>query len=174
MAIGGHHWQVRIGFGHSPEHAALYCAELGVLISGDMLLPKISTNVSVFAVTPLADSLGDYLQSIDHYRELPAETLVLPSHGLPFYGIENRVNALHAHHQERLQVLEEHCTTPRSAAELLMTLFSRDLDTHQTMFAMGEAIAHLNRLEHAGRLLRVEDAHGLVRFVRRQAAASPT
>ena len=113
VAIGGHRWQVRIGFGHSPEHAALYCAELGVLISGDMLLPKISTNVSVFAVTPLADSLGDYLQSIDHYRELPAETLVLPSHGLPFHGIENRVNALHAHHQERLQVLEEHCTTPR-------------------------------------------------------------
>ena len=138
-----------------------------------MLLPKISTNVSVFAVTTLADSLGDYLQSIDHYRELPAEPLVLPSHGLPFHGIENRVNALHAHHQERLQVLEEHCTTPRSAAALLMTLFSRDLDPHQTMFAMGEAIAHLNRLEYAGRLLRVEDAHGLVRFVRRQAAVSP-
>jgi glyoxylase-like metal-dependent hydrolase (beta-lactamase superfamily II) len=174
IAIGGHRWQVRIGFGHSPEHAALYCAELGVLISGDMLLPKISTNVSVFAVTPLADSLGDYLQSIDRYRELPPETLVLPSHGLPFHGIENRVDALHAHHQERLQVLEEHCNTPRSAAELLITLFPRDLDTHQTMFAMGEAIAHLNRLEHAGRLLRLQDDQGRVRFVRKAAAAAAT
>jgi len=174
IAIGGHRWQVRIGFGHSPEHAALYCAELGVLISGDMLLPKISTNVSVFAVTPLADSLGDYLQSIDRYRELPPETLVLPSHGLPFHGIENRVDALHAHHQERLQVLEEHCNTPRNAAELLITLFPRDLDTHQTMFAMGEAIAHLNRLEHAGRLLRLQDDQGRVRFVRKAAAAAAT
>ena len=173
LHIGRQRWQVRLGFGHSPEHAALYCRELGVLISGDMLLPKISTNISVFAVTPTADSLRDFLQSIDRYRELPAETLVLPSHGLPFHGIENRVNALHAHHEERLQVLEDHCTSPRSAAELLMTLFARDLDTHQTMFAMGEAIAHLNRLEHAGRLLRSEDESGLIRFVKKQGAAGP-
>ncbi len=171
LRIGAHRWQVRVGFGHSPEHAALYSPDLGVLISGDMLLPKISTNISVFAVTPLADSLADFLHSIDAYRELPPETLVLPSHGLPFYGIERRVNALHAHHEERLQVLEEHCSTPRSAAELLMTLFPRDLDTHQTMFAMGEAIAHLNRLEHAGRLVRVEDEAGLIRFVRKPGMA---
>ena len=173
LTIGKHRWQVRVGYGHSPEHAALYCGELGVLISGDMLLPKISTNISVFAVTPMADSLADFLQSIDRYRELPSATLVLPSHGLPFHGIENRVNALHAHHEERLQVLEEQCASPRSAAELLMSLFSRDLDTHQTMFAMGEAIAHLNRLEHAGRLRRIEDEDGLIRFVRKQGAAGP-
>lgn len=166
LAIGGHRWQVRAGFGHSPEHAALYSRDRGVLISGDMLLPKISTNISVLAVTPMADSLADYLQSIDAYRELPAATLVLPSHGLPFYGIENRVNALHAHHEERLLVLEAYCSQPRTAAELLMTLFSRDLDTHQTMFAMGEAIAHLNRLENAGRIVRINNRSGLVRFVR--------
>lgn len=171
LSIGEHHWHVRIGFGHSPEHAALYSPDLGVLISGDMLLPKISTNVSVFAVTPMADSLADFLRSIDRYRELPPETLVLPSHGLPFHGIENRVNALHAHHQERLLVLEEACADPRSAAELLTTLFARDLDTHQTMFAMGEAIAHLNRLEHAGRLQRLENEAGLIRFVRHPGAS---
>ena len=165
LVIGGHRWQVRAGFGHSPEHAALYSPDLGVLISGDMLLPKISTNISVLAVTPMADSLADFLQSIDAYRELPAATLVLPSHGLPFYGIENRVNALHAHHEERLLALEEQCSSPRTAAELLTALFARDLDTHQTMFAMGEAIAHLNRLEHAGRIQRIEDPNGLLRFV---------
>ena len=171
LVIGRHRWQVRVGYGHSPEHAALYSSELGVLISGDMLLPKISTNISVFAVTPMADSLADYLHSIDAYRELPPETLVLPSHGLPFYGIEGRVDALHAHHEERLLALEERCGNPRTAADLLMALFSRDLDTHQTMFAMGEAIAHLNRLEHAGRLTRSEGADGLIRFVRTQRPA---
>ncbi|MDS4015386.1 MAG: MBL fold metallo-hydrolase [Candidatus Accumulibacter sp.] len=174
LRIGGARWQVRVGYGHSPEHAALYSPDLGVLISGDMLLPKISTNISVFAVTPKADSLADYLASIDRYRELPRDTLVLPSHGLPFHGIEGRVQALHAHHEERLALLAANCSTPRSAAELLMTLFPRDLDTHQTMFAMGEAIAHLNRLERSGRLLRVEDkTSGLIRFVRADAAQAP-
>ncbi|MBN9421772.1 MAG: MBL fold metallo-hydrolase [Candidatus Accumulibacter sp.] len=166
LTIGGRRWQVRVGFGHSPEHAALYCADVGVLISGDMLLPKISTNISVFAVTPQADSLADYLASLDRDRELPAETLVLPSHGLPFYGMHDRVDAQHAHHEERLRVLEENCAVPRSAAELLSTLFPRELDTHQTMFAMGEAIAHLNRLEHAGRLLRTQSGDGVIRFAR--------
>lgn len=63
--IGGKTWQIRVGYGHSPEHASLYCAEAGVLISGDMLLPKISTNISVFAVTPGADSLAQYLDSLN-------------------------------------------------------------------------------------------------------------
>lgn len=166
LPIGEHRWTVRVGHGHSPEHAALYCADLGVLISGDMLLPKISTNISVFAVTPQADALADYLASIDHYRELPTETLVLPSHGLPFHGAHDRVNAQHAHHEERLRVLEDHCALPRSAAELLTTLFPRELDTHQTMFAMGEAIAHLNRLEKAGRLARIRGEDGVFRFAR--------
>jgi glyoxylase-like metal-dependent hydrolase (beta-lactamase superfamily II) len=168
LLLDDQRWQVRVGFGHSPEHAALYCAGLGVLISGDMLLPKISTNISVFAVNPMADSLADYLGSLDGYRDLPEETLVLPSHGLPFYGMLARVDAQHAHHEERLRVLEESCSTPRSAAALLSILFQRELDTHQTMFAMGEAIAHLNRLEHAGRLVRTQGDDGVIRFVRAQ------
>jgi glyoxylase-like metal-dependent hydrolase (beta-lactamase superfamily II) len=164
--IGGKLWQIRVGYGHSPEHASLYCAQAGVLISGDMLLPKISTNISVFAVTPGADSLAQYLDSLDRYRELPAETLVLPSHGLPFVGIHDRVAAQHAHHDERLRVLEDACNEPRSAADLLATLFPRELDTHQVMFAMGEAIAHLNRLEYAGRLVREDGSDGVIRYRR--------
>ncbi|MCM8610642.1 MBL fold metallo-hydrolase [Accumulibacter sp.] len=165
LCIGGQRWQVRVGYGHSPEHAALYSPDLGILISGDMLLPTISTNISVFAVTPEADSLADYLQSIDRYRALPPCTLVLPSHGLPFHGIAERVDALHAHHEDRLRLLEENCRTPRSAADLLPTLFERELDAHQTMFAMGEAIAHLNRLEHAGRVTRSEESDGRIVFL---------
>lgn len=168
LTIGGHLWRIRVGFGHSPEHASLYCADKGVLLSGDMLLPKISTNISVFAVTPGADSLALYLDSLDRDRELPAETLVLPSHGLPFTGIHNRVAAQHAHHEERLRVLEDACTEPHSAADLLATLFPRELDTHQVMFAMGEAIAHLNRLEYAGKIAKCESADGVVRYRRKQ------
>lgn len=168
VRIDGKKWQILIGHGHAPEHLALYCAELGVLISGDMLLPRISTNVSVFAATPEADALRWYLDSLDEMaRDIPAETLVLPSHGLPFTGVQERVQALHAHHEERLQALENSCEqAPQSAAELLDVLFNRALDTHQTMFAMGEAIAHLNYLEQAGRLSRSMDADGVIRYSR--------
>ena len=171
--VDGRKWQIIIGHGHAPEHMALYCAELGVLISGDMLLPRISTNVSVFAATPDADALGWYLDSLDELaRDIPAETLVLPSHGLPFYGTQARVKALHAHHDERLRALENSCEqAPQSAADLLETLFQRVLDTHQTMFAMGEAIAHLNYLEQAGRLSRMTDTDGVIRYTRLPKAA---
>src|SRR4051812_44157400 len=64
LPIGGRCWQVVTGYGHSPEHAALYCAELGVLIAGDMVLPRISTNVSVQPAAPDADPLGRFLDSL--------------------------------------------------------------------------------------------------------------
>ena len=171
--VDGKKWQILIGYGHAPEHMALYCAELGVLISGDMLLPRISTNISVFAATPDDDALGWFLSSLDELaRGMPEETLVLPSHGLPFVGVQVRVGALCAHHEERLRALEEACEiAPQSAAELLNVLFQRALDTHQTMFAMGEAIAHLNLLEQAGRLSRKTDANGVIRYTRRIACA---
>lgn len=169
-AVGGLGWQILIGYGHAPEHMALYCAELGVLISGDMLLPKISTNISVFAATPDADALRWFLESLGELASgIPDETLVLPSHGLPFVGIQSRVAALKAHHDDRLRALEESCErAPKSAAELLEVLFQRALDTHQTMFAMGEAIAHLNYLEQAGRLSRSTGTDGVIRYLRLQ------
>ena len=170
LTVDGKTWAILIGHGHSPEHMALYCAELGLLISGDMLLPRISTNISVFAATPDADALGWYLASLDEMAaRIPGETLVLPSHGLPFQGVQARVADLRAHHDERLQALEQACETEaKCAGELLEVLFNRKLDTHQTMFAMGEAIAHLNYLEQAGRLARSTDTDGVIRFLRLQ------
>jgi glyoxylase-like metal-dependent hydrolase (beta-lactamase superfamily II) len=166
LRIGDHEWRTIVGHGHAPEHMSLYCAELGVLISGDMLLPRISTNISVMASTPLADPLGLFLASIDEYLSLPADTLVLPSHGRPFRGLHARVDQLHAHHAQRCELLVQACrNTPKSAAELIPVLFDREIpDPHQTMFAMGEAIAHLNYLEHAGSMQRIEE-NGLVRYV---------
>jgi len=165
LQINGKAWQVVVGYGHAPEHASLYCAELGVLISGDMLLPRISTNVSVYAATPHDDALGYFLDSIQELCNLPDDTLVLPSHGKPFKGIRARVGQLVEHHRERCDALLSECSAARTAGQLLSTLFPRELDTHQVMFAMGEAIAHLNHLEKRGALLRQVGADGLIRFV---------
>ena len=163
--FGGRDWRVIIGHGHAPEHASLYCEQLNVLISGDMLLPRISTNVAVRPIDPMADPLGLFLASIRRYRELPEDVLVLPSHGMPFRGAHARVAQLEAHHVERLDALVKACTAaPKSAADLLEVLFRRKLDSSQIFFAMGEAIAHVHHLLYEGRLHRSVDAYGVARF----------
>ena len=166
LRMGGRAWRVIVGHGHAPEHAALYCAEAGVLISGDMLLPKISTNVSVWPEQPEADPVALFLQSLERFVPLPEDTLVLPSHGLPFRGARARIAMLRAHHQERLAEVLKACAEPASAADIVPVLFRRQLDDHQMAFAMGEAIAHLNHLLHQVRLLRRQDDDGVLRFLR--------
>ena len=164
---GGASWRVLEGHGHSPEHASLHCAERDVLISGDMLLPRISTNVSVWPPEPDGDPLGAFLDSIAAFERLPPHTLVLPSHGLPFRGIPLRVAQLQSHHDARLAELAEavdRATSPVSAADIVPVLFRRELDLQQRYFAMGEAIAHLNRLWRNGRIERRIAADGAVRF----------
>jgi len=164
---GGTTWRVVEGHGHSPEHASLYSAERGVLIAGDMLLPRISTNVSVWAVEQDGNPLTRFLDSLAAFEALPPDTLVLPSHGLPFRGIPARVAQLRAHHEARLDELDDAvhaAATPQSAAALVPVLFRRELDVQQRYFAMGEAIAHLNFLWRAARLERRVAADGAIRF----------
>lgn len=167
LEIGGHAWQCIAGYGHAPEHIALSCASQGLLISGDMVLPRISTNVSVYDLEPESDALALFLASIARYERLPATTRVLPSHGKPFTGLHARVRQLREHHDERLaEVLAACAHAPSHAADMLPVLFKRTLDLHQTTFAMGEAIAHLHALWHVGKLVRRAGADGVWRFSR--------
>ena len=166
LNINGRKWRVVTGYGHSPEHAALVCDELGVLIAGDMVLPRISTNVSVQPNLPDADPLGQFLDSLTRYAALDADTLVLPSHGLPFHGLRPRIQALHDHHALRLDELLVACAAPRTGAELMPVIFKRALDPQQTFFAMGETLSHLNYLQHRGRLARTCGEDGIYRYSR--------
>ena len=160
ISIDGRAWRAITGYGHSPEHVSFYCDELRVMIAGDMVLPRISTNVSVQPRLPDADPLGGFLDSLRRYAELPADTLVLPSHGLPFRGLHPRLAQLQSHHADRLAELVAACTEPRCAADLMKIIFRRPLDTHQTFFAMGETLSHLNKLMHDGALARIRGEAG--------------
>ncbi|MCH2241801.1 MAG: MBL fold metallo-hydrolase [Aquabacterium sp.] len=175
LRIGDDSWHCIAGYGHAPEHISLHCPARGLYIAGDMLLPRISTNVSVHNNEPEGDPLSLYLDSLAVLaRLLPPQTLVLPSHGLPFGGEQaadgqggahTRINELACHHDERLQETLHACRQqPTSAADLLPVLFRRQLDLHQTTFAMGEALAHLHRLWLAGELRRERGADGVYRF----------
>jgi glyoxylase-like metal-dependent hydrolase (beta-lactamase superfamily II) len=163
---GRHAWVCHAGYGHAPEHISLHDEAGGVLISGDMVLPRISTNVSVIDVEPEADSLRLYLDSLERMRSIPAETLVLPSHGRPFRGLHTRIDQLQEHHEARFaDVLDACASGPRSAFELVPVIFRRPLDLHQMTFAMGESIAHLHALWFAGKLERRVGDDRVIRFV---------
>ena len=165
LTIGDHDWQVVVGAGHSPEHACLHCKSLGVLISGDQILPVITSNVSVHPMEPEANPLLIWMESHDKFLVTPPETLVLPAHNLPFYGVRERLRQLVSHHEDRLLAVEEHCVQPRLAAELLPVMFRRKLDARQTMMALGEAIAHCHLLMHRNRLQRTLCEDGRYRFL---------
>ena len=165
LRIGEHDWHCHAGHGHAPEHIGLHSPSLGVLISGDMVLPRISTNVSVIDLEPEGNPLPLYLASIERMRALPADTLVLPSHGKPFRGLHARIQQLSRHHDERFDAVLDACARePQTAASLLPVLFRRPLDLHQTTFAMGESIAHLHALWQRGQLKRERGADGVYRF----------
>lgn len=165
LRLADHDWRCITGYGHSPEHIALFDAQRRILIAGDMVLPRISTNVSVFRHEPEGNPLALFLRSLDGMADLPEDSLVLPSHGRPFIGLHTRREQLREHHAQRLAETQAECqTAPRSAADLMPVLFRRELDMHQTTFAMGESLAHLHLLWHAGQLHRQRDAAGVWRF----------
>ncbi|MDH3694570.1 MAG: MBL fold metallo-hydrolase [Gammaproteobacteria bacterium] len=161
--IDGNQWQVLIGYGHSPEHVCLYCAEIGVMISGDQILPEITPNVSVWPRGADENPLQGFIQTMQRFKPiLRKDTLVLPSHRRPFIGVHTRFDELEHHHHDRLDKVMSSVGSGITAGELLGHLFPVNLDGHQIVFAMNEALAHLNYLMYEGRLQRVNSRNDVV------------
>jgi glyoxylase-like metal-dependent hydrolase (beta-lactamase superfamily II) len=162
LDIGGRRWQAVIGRGHSPEHLCLYSPELKVLISGDQVLPRITSNVSVFPTEPDADPLSEWLESLASIGErVPDDVLVLPAHNEPFHGLHARLRALIAGHEARLVGVRSELATPKRAIDLFGVLFRRRVGLDSLTFATGESIAHLNCLITRGQALREADSSGV-------------
>lgn len=162
LVIGDSTWTVVVGEGHSPEHVCLWRKADGVLLAGDQILPRISSNVSVWPTEPMSDPLGDWLRSLRRMEALlDDEMLVLPSHGEPFRGVKPRLAALIRGHETSLKRLERTLAQPRRAVDVFGALFARPVGDGLLSMATGEAIAHLNYLEREGRAVRQRDADGV-------------
>jgi len=145
--MAGETWQVISGNGHSPEHSCLFCPALNVVISGDQLLPRISSNVSVFPTEPNADPLSDWLTSCQKLSdELPQDVLVLPAHNEPFKGAHKRLQALIDGHEKSLRRLLKRLSEPKRSIDVFGALFARAIGDDVLSMATGESIAHLNCL----------------------------
>ncbi|QXQ05187.1 MBL fold metallo-hydrolase [Sphingosinicellaceae bacterium] len=164
LTIGGRAWRIVTGRGHSPEHSCLVCDEAGLMLAGDQVLPRITSNVSVYPTEPDADPLKDWLDSIEMLRHLDAGMRVLPAHNEPFDGLHTRLDQLRDDHLDKLEKLEAFCATPRTVFETFPILFRRPVGD-DVMMASGEALAHLHWLENRGQVVRDRDG-AVDRFVR--------
>ncbi len=161
VEIGGRHWDVRIGHGHAPEHATLWCREEALVLGGDQLLPSISPNLGVYATEPAADPVTEWIESCTHLAHYAkADHLVLPGHKLPFTGLPERLRQLIENHHGALSRLREHLDRPRTAAECFAPLFKRRIDAGTYGLALVESVAHLNHLLALGEVTREKRGDG--------------
>jgi glyoxylase-like metal-dependent hydrolase (beta-lactamase superfamily II) len=162
IEIGGRVWRIVVGNGHSPEHACLWCAEANLVISGDQLLPRISSNVSVHPTEPEANPLKDWLDSCNKLKTvLPSDVLVLPSHNEPFRGAHLRLTELIDGHETNMEKLHDLCAEPKRAVDVFPALFRAKITTGVYGMATGESIAHLNCLRFRGQINRGADENGV-------------
>jgi glyoxylase-like metal-dependent hydrolase (beta-lactamase superfamily II) len=165
IRIGAYTWRVVVGNGHSPEHACLHCPALKLLISGDQILPRISSNVSVNPIEPDANPISDWLASLAKIRrEVPDDVLVLPAHGECFHGLHARVAALERKELAALQRLRRALAEPRRVVDTFGALFARAVSVDEMAvlgMATGEAVACLNYLMQRGEVTRAVDPTGV-------------
>jgi len=162
LTIGERKWIVVTGSGHSPEHACLWCPDQKLLISGDQVLPKITSNVSVFPTEPEGDPLDDWLTSLAKIKRIvPNDVLVLPAHNDPFYGLHERLDELIGFHERALKRLERRIGERKRAVDVFDVLFKRQINAQVLSMATGESLAHLNCLLRRGAAVRERDAAGV-------------
>jgi glyoxylase-like metal-dependent hydrolase (beta-lactamase superfamily II) len=152
--------------GHAAAHASFWCAEERILIAGDQVLSKISPMIGVFPNEPEANPLAEYLASLDRFRHLPADALVLPSHGLPFHGLRVRVEELAYHHDLRLTALLDLMDEPANAMQLAHGLFAKAVAEGQGRHAFAETLAHAHYLVETRAAQQITASDGAIRFAR--------
>ncbi|WP_413872728.1 MBL fold metallo-hydrolase [Albidovulum sp.] len=161
LRAGGRDWTVRVGHGHAPEHATFWEEGGPLVLGGDQLLPSISANLGVYASEPMADPVGEWLESCAAFRTFASEDhLVLPGHKLPFTGLPLRLGQMIDNHLGALDRLTDHLAEPRTAADCFAPLFKRAIGEAEYGLALVEAVAHLNHLLHRGLVERTLDANG--------------
>lgn len=140
--------------GHTDHHAVLFEESSGTLVSGDHVLPRITSNVGLYPDSR-RDPLGDFLSALEKMKTLGVKR-VLPAHGEPFDDCAGRVDEILAHHASRLDATLEAVGTGRDAYAICRLLFPKLRSPHEERFALAETLAHLRYLELRGKLREVD------------------
>jgi glyoxylase-like metal-dependent hydrolase (beta-lactamase superfamily II) len=143
LVVGKYEYEVIHTPGHSDGLITLFNKENSILFSTDHILPKISPNISYW-FRGNQNPLQSFMNSLQKIKSLDVD-YVIPSHGKPFRNANQRIGELLAHHQERLEQTYESIIQPATIYEVNSKLF-KNLNIHETRFAVGETLAHLEFL----------------------------
>lgn len=146
---------------HAPGHAdaqiIFYAPADRLLLCGDHVLQRITPNIGLWPSTA-GDPLGRYLDSLRALLALEV-TVALPGHHGAISDWQGRLYELLHHHAERLELAYTAVAAGATALEASYTIFNFDrFSQHEIRFAVAEALAHLEYLANAGRLVRFEKA----------------
>jgi glyoxylase-like metal-dependent hydrolase (beta-lactamase superfamily II) len=141
--------------GHSSGHICLYEPGKRVLISGDHVLPTITSNVGSHPQS-IDNPLSRYLNSLKEIKQLDVN-LVLPGHESPFTGLKPRIDELIQHHEQRsAEILAAVKDGTRTAYQIAGALSWStpggwpDMSPFDKRLAISETLAHLEMLTAAG------------------------
>jgi glyoxylase-like metal-dependent hydrolase (beta-lactamase superfamily II) len=144
--------------GHSPGHICLYGRQSKTLFSGDHILTDITPNISWARGR---DTLSDFLSSLRKLAPYDIE-LILPAHGEPFDGHREWIDETIRHHDERSAIiLGGMASGPRTAHELVASVWPEPFGPFNHYFAVFEVLAHLEHMRRNGRVTceqRTDDA----------------
>ncbi len=164
LNIGQRTWRVVMTYGHAAEHLSLWSKDC--VISGDQILPSISSNLTVPYTEAEVDLIGEWLRSCrDLMKFADNEALCLPGHQRPFYGVLNRLSQIDDNIRKTLARLESIAVQPTAAYECVEQVYGRSLSNDEKRLLLPEIVGMLNHLYFHERLDRSIDDDGVYRYV---------
>lgn len=153
--INGEKWEVIDSPGHSSDHISLYHREKGVLLSGDNVLPEITTWLG-----PPNSDIRAYIKTIERIQNLPNLKIILPAHGEIILNPQERIKEILDHRKERtiqtLQIINENKDSGTTPNDIIKALYP---DTNKVLreFARGWVCLTLKYLEEQNKIIRKEE-----------------
>ncbi len=160
IVIGDYSFEVILVPGHTPGMINLFDRKKGIYISADHVLETITPNIGFWGYDQ-ERMLEKYLNSLGKVKDYPI-TVMLPSHRGLIAKPKARIEELMAHHEERLEEVEN--IINGKSAPLTVEDVARNMDWRipakswedfplpQKSFAAGEAMSHLEYLKDHGRI----------------------
>ena len=165
IEMGGRTWDIRVDHGHAPDHATFWSCDDRLVLSGDQIIPSISSNIGVYPTEPDANPLKEWMISCERLKQFSkGDQLALPGHKLPFSGMPLRLTQLLENHNGALDRLRLDLKTPKTAGEVMPAIFKRNIEDSEYSLGLVEALAHCNYLWHAGEIRRSLDDDGAYRW----------